>query len=668
MSQPENKIESGTDYELSLSLNVLNHLGLNLYSNVPAVLSEAVANAWDADAEQVEVNIDKEADQIEIVDDGHGMDAYDVNHRYLHVGYRRREDENRSNQTPKHGRPVMGRKGIGKLSLFSIANTVEVYTSKNGEQHAFQMNVDEIKEAISEEEEGGGRLDGGRYRPIKLNRFPDDIDQGTKIVLSDLKKRLRTADSALRKRLARRFGIIGPEYNFEILVDGEPIKITDRDYFHKVQFLWTFNGGEYRDYCRDSKLEEHERRPATSEKGHRIKGWIGTVEEPSDLVEDYPGQQSETDDLNKISLMVRGKMAKSDLLEDFNDGRMYTKYLVGEIHADFLDYDDEVDIATSNREDIVKQDPRYQDLLDFLQVQLNHIASRWNELRNSQGTEEARSFGPIDMWFESLSPENRERAQRLFGKINQITVENEDERRELFKHGVLAFENLKYKENLDGLDELSSDTDADASRTFRGLDDVESTQLNQMATQRGKAIDAIQKRLDEYGWTDELSNIVRERPWLLNPAWTRTTQNNHVGEIAGLKLEETGDSSPLHGQHKVIAVGQSSGIDLVAFQPVNIDIGNELLERIQTYREALEQAVAESGSEWPPNHIVVIVPEDARGDFDDGLVERMDAVVYSYEELLEVSRLAYEQQREQVRSAGRVTKLVQKIESGDAFK
>jgi len=35
-------------YEVTLRLNVLSHLG-TLYSNVPAVLSEIVENAWDAD-------------------------------------------------------------------------------------------------------------------------------------------------------------------------------------------------------------------------------------------------------------------------------------------------------------------------------------------------------------------------------------------------------------------------------------------------------------------------------------------------------------------------------------------------------------------------------------------------------------------------------------------
>lgn len=32
-------------YQMTLSLNVLNHLGLNLYSNVPTVLAEVVANS-----------------------------------------------------------------------------------------------------------------------------------------------------------------------------------------------------------------------------------------------------------------------------------------------------------------------------------------------------------------------------------------------------------------------------------------------------------------------------------------------------------------------------------------------------------------------------------------------------------------------------------------------
>jgi hypothetical protein len=37
--------EDSYHYTMRLSLSVLDHLGRNLYSNVPAVLSEVVANA-----------------------------------------------------------------------------------------------------------------------------------------------------------------------------------------------------------------------------------------------------------------------------------------------------------------------------------------------------------------------------------------------------------------------------------------------------------------------------------------------------------------------------------------------------------------------------------------------------------------------------------------------
>lgn len=42
-------------YEMTISLQIVEHLGLNLYSNTSAVISEAVANAWDADAKTVEI-------------------------------------------------------------------------------------------------------------------------------------------------------------------------------------------------------------------------------------------------------------------------------------------------------------------------------------------------------------------------------------------------------------------------------------------------------------------------------------------------------------------------------------------------------------------------------------------------------------------------------------
>ena len=118
-------------FSMEISLDVLEHLGINLYSNVPAVLSEVVANAWDADAANVKVNI--AGDSITIEDDGEGMTFNEINERFLRVGYKRRRKQSAKT---KKGRLPMGRKGIGKLSLFSIAEVIEVYTKKHEKTNA----------------------------------------------------------------------------------------------------------------------------------------------------------------------------------------------------------------------------------------------------------------------------------------------------------------------------------------------------------------------------------------------------------------------------------------------------------------------------------------------------------------------------------------------------
>jgi DNA topoisomerase VI subunit B len=126
-------------YHLTVDLNVLNHLGFSLYSNVPAVLSEVIANCWDADAEIVTITLDRKKGTVNVEDDGVGMNLDDINERYLKVGYQKRKELTVTDK----GRHVMGRKGIGKLSLFSIAKNIEVHSAKQTgagvEKHGFTI-------------------------------------------------------------------------------------------------------------------------------------------------------------------------------------------------------------------------------------------------------------------------------------------------------------------------------------------------------------------------------------------------------------------------------------------------------------------------------------------------------------------------------------------------
>lgn len=239
-------MNNDSNYEMSISINVLNHLGINLYSNTPAVLSEIVANAWDADAENVNIDIEPSQGIITIEDDGEGMSVLDCNNHFLKIGYDRRKAGRSTTQ--KHARHVMGRKGIGKLSLFAIADVIEIHSvkiEKDGKKSksGFIMDAKKIREAIDKE---ASAKDGTIFRPEPVNIDRINLNRGTRIILRDLKRDISALATHLRKRLARRFSVIGEEWEFRVFVDKKEISIEDRDYFSKLQYIWVIGEGSER--------------------------------------------------------------------------------------------------------------------------------------------------------------------------------------------------------------------------------------------------------------------------------------------------------------------------------------------------------------------------------------------------------------------------------------
>lgn len=501
-------------FKMSINLQVLNHLGLNLYSNTSAVLSEVVANAWDADAKEVKIYINK--DSITIVDDGIGMDLDDINNKYLTVGYQKRSE---SGLSPIFKRPVMGRKGIGKLSLFSIADIVKVYSKKNGEINGFEIDINSLKEAIKE---------NGAYYPKELDvdamKF---IDRGTMIVLNDLKKkRTATLETYLRQRLARRFAIIGEANDFRVYINDEEIKISDRNYLCKAQCVWLYLPEEepekYEEklikQTRKEKIKFRRKRQSkisVGEEKYQITGWIATCTEPKELDDD--------ENLNRIVVMVRGKMAKEDIFSEIGTTALYSKYIFGEISADFLDLDDEADITTSSRQDFFEDDERYVALKEFIKKELVTIRSDWEETRSNSGVEEACQYVIVSEWYNDLKGDDKKSAKKLFGKINQLTVEK-DEKRELFKHGVLAFESFKLKNELSHLEKISAENIADFLEVTGRLDNIEATMYYQIVQERLAVIKKMKDVVSDGSLEKVIQEHLSKNLWLLDPSWDRGTE------------------------------------------------------------------------------------------------------------------------------------------------
>ena len=534
---------SETDYKYSMSMdmNVLNHLGLNLYSNTSAVVSEVVANSWDADSSKVEITL--EPDKIIIKDNGCGMNLQDINQKYLCVGHQKRIKDA---VTPKYKRHVMGRKGIGKLSLFSIANDITILTNKDGEKNALRMTTTALVDVVKQNK---------TYHPEELDiELVDFESNGTTIILKDLKKSRTTAlTNYLKRRIARRFSIISKEDSFEVSVNGELITNEDRAYLSKAQFLWYYlkpaegekkaqTSDYYLDQCKDSVLNKSFSRDNSfyiDGKKVNIYGWIATSTEPGVL-------KDESENINRIAIMVRGKMAKEDILPKIESTGLYTKYIFGEIHADFLDDDDMDDIATSSRQDFFDDDVRYVKLLDFIKSEMANIRSIWEEHRGNIGTEEACKYTVINSWYKGLGPDDQKSAKKLFGKINQLTVSSE-EKKSLFKHSILAFDSLKLKNELSTLDRIGSENIDAFIQLVGRLDDIEATYYYQIVRQRLAVIQQMKNAVSTGELEKVIQHLLAENLWLLDPSWDRGTESPLVEEAiktqfdtinAGLSQEE----------------------------------------------------------------------------------------------------------------------------------
>lgn len=82
---------------LKIGLPVIEDLGIKLYGKLPPVMSEIVANSWDADAKKVEIRLPdgpiKKDSTITVSDDGTGMSYDDIAERYLQIGRKRRDED-----------------------------------------------------------------------------------------------------------------------------------------------------------------------------------------------------------------------------------------------------------------------------------------------------------------------------------------------------------------------------------------------------------------------------------------------------------------------------------------------------------------------------------------------------------------------------------------------
>lgn len=144
---------------MKISRLTVDKLGVKLYDKVSAVISELIANSYDASATEVKIiapmgallatkSVGKIIDsnhEIRVIDDGIGMVPNVIDDFYLTVGKERRNDPNRGDESEIYSRKVMGRKGVGKLAPFGICKVIEVISSGGKEVSGLDRNGKKAK-------------------------------------------------------------------------------------------------------------------------------------------------------------------------------------------------------------------------------------------------------------------------------------------------------------------------------------------------------------------------------------------------------------------------------------------------------------------------------------------------------------------------------------------
>lgn len=363
--------DSKSGYSFNISLSVLNHLGRNLYRSFFTVLGEAISNAWDADANNVKIYINKEAGSLVVKDDGDGMSETDFQEKFLKIGYSKRKEGNKS----EGKRPYIGRKGIGKLALLSCSDRVSILTRKeNGEYVGGVIDNSELDDAIEDDllpsKYPLGKIDMKLFKP-----YISDHTKGTIIYFENIKEGIRNNFGFLRKAIALyfRFSLIDP--SFKIYLEDVEITIDDLDDLAKnTEFLWLIN--KVNDPFVKKKLTVPPllAEPRKLESTLKIWGFIASVKRPTNLK--ITGSEEKTG----IDLFVNGRLRERNILQHVPTARIIESYLYGQIHYDNLDKGE--DRFISSREGIVGDDPKFIELLKFVQQKLKeNISNEWDELR-----------------------------------------------------------------------------------------------------------------------------------------------------------------------------------------------------------------------------------------------------------------------------------------------
>lgn len=547
---------------LKFDPNTIEHLGISLYSKLPSVLSELISNSWDADADDVTINFIEKEDlkEIEYIDTGDGMTFDDLNEKYLVIG-RNRRLEIESQISPK-GRKVIGKKGLGKLSVFGICNIIEVISVKNGLKNHFKMNLAEIKKSK------------GEYSPellIPKNSISEPTEKGTTILLKQVRRKSGFDLNNIAISLSKKF-LIFDKMKVQLSINGsQNIDVLNELKFNdlKEQFRWTFPDNKYgEDYSYWSSL----------------KGSIITTETP---VRDT--------EMSGIYLTSRGKIVNTASFYGLRDNDQFHSYVTGYLEVDFIDEFDD-DVISTDRHSLNWENDKTKELQEYIQTVIKKIGSEWRFKRSNLKKADIKSIKNIDVdnWQNSLPTYEKELSYKIIDPILENSNIDINESSEIIGNVIDKFENKTFKVYASKIADISKSEDI--PKLLRLMDDwkaIESKHYRDIALSRVEVI----KQFENYISTDTLEvptlhNFLKKFSWLLDPRILEFKDEVYYSTL----LKENFPDEKLEGSNRRIDFLCSAALGeilyVIEIKRSQFEVDEDALEQANKYKVFLETKYA----------------------------------------------------------------------------
>ena len=552
-------------FSMQFDIGTIKHLGLQMYSTLPSVVGELVANGWDANATEVHINIpvgpvDGSASEITIQDNGIGMSDQDIRDKFMIVGRDRRESDGVDETPPPFKRKVMGRKGIGKLSAFGIARELEVESVKGSETSRFVMNYDAM-------------LKRAAAREIEFDALDPtgNVQWGTKITLRLITKfhNRRISPAPLRRRLARRFAVIGAADQFEVAINGEHVSVEDRDLQQLLE----------RDTSGKLYLWEYENREIEPSTGWKVSGWVGALNRSTPTLDDID---------RGIALMARGKLVQEPFVFNATVGQQYAlSYLVGELHVEFVD--DMEDTIGTSRNSLVWETEANQALLKWGQQEVNKIAREWARKRR-QDNEAKLAENPLYLRFrEEAERLGKGRALDLADRLVRQTINNNpvaglDEIEPIIQMSLDFLRFDAFWEIVNDVIEAELEDTGRLIELFREWQIVEAKEMSRVTEGRITTIAKFQELIDEGAMeVPTLHNFLTEFPWVIDPRWTLIADEVYYSRLLKERFPESDTTPESDRRIDFLCVGASTDLYVVEIKRPSLRASRKELDQIEQY-------------------------------------------------------------------------------------